>query len=721
MAEFGVFLHAEAVGAYGLLPRSIQKKTTDLMGRLSSVARNSRSDKGVNLEQVKGSKGGCLYTARIDGSYRAVVAFDSIGQNYVIVNMGKHEAMYDWAENRSYEVNPITAVPQLYKVEEPVEAADTDGWLFSLYSDEQLLQLGLPSAQLEQVRAMNLIEDLEDSSDVIPEDVWEALMFLAGGSEYDEVLALYREMARPSRVASFDGVMESPQAKRSVIGFSNEDDLTRALALSLEKWRLFLHPSQQELVEEDFDGPVKVIGGAGTGKTVVAMHRAKRLAAELIEKNGADAAASEILFTMFSTSLAYDVQSMLGSACTADEMQCIEVVNINAWLSNFINHNEIDFRVEYDDRKIDKIWERAIRDSGAGNRFFPAFCREEYSQVIMAHGIESLVEYQRTSREDRAVALSKTARSTMWKVVESYRALLKKRHVRDADTAYAEIESKYNWWSGEPYYQHVIIDEAQDISAPAYRLLRALAGTVHTNDMFITGDSRQRIFGQSAALSECGIDVQNRRRTLKINYRTSEENRLAALRVVEGITFDDLDNGIDVDDEALSLQHGNPPIVEGFDTIDEEDLAIAATIEAFRDLGKEDRDICVVTRQVRHAGGYMSGLEKLGIPVYDLQRARVDDRSVGGVRVCSMHRAKGLEFDCVIIANASDGALPPASVINACESEEERNNVLKSDRCLLYVAITRARDAVYITYRHEPSDLLGDVVVYDGEQISLFE
>ena len=673
MAEFGVFLHSEAVEAYGLLPRSTQKKAADLMGRLSNVARSSRSDKGVNLEQVRGSKGGCLYSARIDGSYRAVVAFDSVGQNYVIVNVGKHEEMYDWAENRSYEVNPITAVPQLYKVEEPVEAADTGGWLFSLYSDEQLLQLGLPSAQLEQVRAMDYIEDLEDSSDVIPEDVWEALMFLAGGSEYNEVLSLYREMARPSRASSFDGAMESPQAKRSVVGFSSEDDLTRALALSLEKWRLFLHPSQQELVEEDFDGPAKVIGGAGTGKTVVAMHRAKRLATELIEKVGADAAESEILFTMFSTSLAYDVQSMLENACTADEMRCIDVVNINAWLSNFINHNEIDFRVEYDDRKLDKIWERAIRDTGAGNRFSSAFC----------------------SREDRAVALSKTARASMWKVVESYRALLKKRHVRDADTAYAEIESKYNWWSGEPYYQHVIIDEAQDISAPAYRLLRALAGTVHTNDMFITGDSRQRIFGQSAALSECGIDVQNRRKTLKINYRTSEENRLAALRVVEGITFDDLDNGIDVDDEALSLQHGNPPIVEGFDTTDEEDLAIAATI--------------------------VRGLEKLGIPVYDLQHARVDDRSVGGVRVCSMHRAKGLEFDCVIIANASDGTLPPAGIINACTTDEERNNVLKSDRCLLYVAITRARDAVYITYRHEPSDLLGDVIVYDGEQISLFE
>lgn len=245
--------------------------------------------------------------------------------------------------------------------------------------------------------------------------------------------------------------------------------------------------------------------------------------------------------------------------------------------------------------------------------------------------------------------------------------------------------SKEDFYKAEPAMPH-----------DAYRLIRALAGEEHPNDIFIVGDSHQRIYRNHPTLSKCGINVRGRSSILKINYRTTEEIRKYAFALLNGISFDDLDENSDLGDKCQSLTHGEKPIVENFENANDEFDFLLHEVKKLKENGISLTDICVVARTKKLVDDYIALFTKAGICAYVIKRNKVDDRSFDGLRVATMHRVKGLEFKYVFIVAANSRIIPLPSAINKTDPVSEVESVT-SEKCLLYVAMTRAQKGVYIT------------------------
>ena len=227
-------------------------------------------------------------------------------------------------------------------------------------------------------------------------------------------------------------------------------------------------------------------------------------------------------------------------------------------------------------------------------------------------------------------------------------------------------------------------------------MIRALAGEEHPNDIFIVGDSHQRIYRNHPTLSKCGINVRGRSSILKINYRTTEEIRKYAFALLNGISFDDLDENSDLGDKCQSLTHGEKPIVENFENANDEFDFLLHEVKKLKENGISLTDICVVARTKKLVDDYIALFTKAGICAYVIKRNKVDDRSFDGLRVATMHRVKGLEFKYVFIVAANSRIIPLPSAINKTDPVSEVESVT-SEKCLLYVAMTRAQKGVYIT------------------------
>ena len=250
---------------------------------------------------------------------------------------------------------------------------------------------------------------------------------------------------------------------------------------------------------------------------------------------------------------------------------------------------------------------------------------------------------------------------------------------------------------GEAPYRSVVVDEGQDFSAPAYRLIRALAGPEHANDLFVVGDSHQRIYGKRTVLSRCGINIRGRSRRLRINYRTPEEIRKAAVAVIAGLSWDDLDGGIDDDDVTQSLIHGVRPETRVLRETTSEIDWITNEIQREVKAGRDTKDICVVLRTNSLASEYARGLSEHGLNTMLLKARQMDDRSKDGVRLATMHRVKGLEFDVIFLANMSQGVVPLDSALRRARREGNESDVIQAERSLVYVAMTRAKRTTVIS------------------------
>ena len=270
----------------------------------------------------------------------------------------------------------------------------------------------------------------------------------------------------------------------------------------------------------------------------------------------------------------------------------------------------------------------------------------------------------------------------VWKVFESYQNLIKQSHVRDINTAMYESTKLLISKGKMSRYTNIIVDEGQDFSDNAYRLIRAIAGDEHPNDIFIAGDSHQRIYRNHPVLSKCGINVRGRSSVLKINYRTTEEIRKHAFALLNGISFDDLDEGLDLGDKCQSLTHGEKPIVVNFNNANDEFKFIVSEIKKLAGNGVELTDICVVARTKKLIEDYIALFTKSDIKSYVIKRNKVDNRSFDGIRIATMHRVKGLEFKYVFVVAANNRIIPLASAINKMDSVTETESII----CLLYTS-----------------------------------
>lgn len=691
-----VAFSADFLSAFSKLPRNIQSKATEFFNKF----RNDPTSPGIHYEKISNSVDKKIYSVRIDDTYRGIVVREPETGVYLLLWVDHHDEAYAWAARKRCEVNPNTGSVQIFDVQEVIEERPEEsyGTLFNGIEDDQLLQLGVPEEQIGFVRALADPESFFAAKGAMPTDAYEYLSWLVEGIPIEEVLEYAKEeMASKQKAETLSEALEEAVTQKSFVVVEGEDELRRIMAEPLEKWRVFLHPTQRKIVGKDYNGPARVLGGAGTGKTVVAMHRAKHLAAK--------ASGNErILFTTFTANLAEDIRENLRKICTMDELRKIEVTNLDAWVNGYLRESGFSAQIEYDG--IPSLWEKAVALANVDLPFESNFYEEEWNRIVISQEALTLEKYVKASRNGRGTRLDRKKRMQVWKVFEAYQNLMKETQVRDINTAMYESCKLLEASGKKPKYAHIVVDEGQDLSDNAYRLLRALAGEEHANDIFIVGDSHQRIYKNKPTLSRCGVNIRGRSSILKINYRTTEEIRKYAFALLNGISFDDLDEGDDPGDRCQSLTHGERPEIQGFKDASGELEYIVNEVKQLTESGVPLASICIVARTKKLVDDYVTQLTKAGIRSYVIKRNKTDNRNYDGLRVATMHRVKGLEFQYVFVVAVNRGYVPLEAAIDKTDKISEAET-MTSEKCLLYVALTRAQKGAYITSYGKKSEFIG--------------
>jgi len=663
---------------------------------------------GLHYEKLTAFKDKKLRSIRANQDVRIILAAAEKEDLYLMLHVGHHEPAYNWAAKRKVEINPNTGSLQVFTVDESAKqaaptqpaAAEQPG-LFDAIRDRQLLQLGVPEDSLPLVRSLKIEADLETARDneQLPADAYEGLFMLMAGASFEEA---YNETvpAAPEHVDTedFGTALSRPESRARFAVAENEEALQDVLNQSIEKWRVFLHPAQHRLANGKKNGPVRVLGGAGTGKTVVAMHRAKWLAENVASKE------SKVLFTTFTRNLATDIRQNLNKICSQEALQRIEVNNLDAWVVSFLKKIGYDYGLLMDSREEKRLWEEAYSEKPATSDLSLGFFREEWARVIQPQSVSSVDEYKKASRIGRGTRLNRQQRVEIWPVFERYRHLLASNHLKEADDAYRDarqlLESNPEL---RPNLCSVIVDEAQDMGTQAFMLIRALVPE-GPNDLFIVGDGHQRIYGKNkVVLGQCGINIRGRSARLKVNYRTTDETRKLAVNILEGVAVDDLDGGEDTQAFYHSLMHGPIPEVRCFDSMDDQADAILAAISE-NELAPEA--CCVIARTRKEVNELKSALESKHqvCHMLDGRSAATPD---GALNLATMHRVKGLEFDAVFVASANRGLLPLDFVLSSAADAVTRRQRENEERALAYVSLTRARKLAFVFGYGQMSEWFG--------------
>lgn len=698
-----IALSSDFLLAFSNVQKSQQKQVREFIERF----RERPDAPGLNFEMIQSAKGKNLYSVRINQAYRAIVFHPSNSQVFVLSWVDHHDEAYRWAERKQFIVHPATGALQMLSAESaetaspaPLPAASNKG-LFLQVKDKHLLRLGVPETLIGLVRGIDSDADLEALESRFPQEAYEALYMLASGFSLDEV---FHEMEKPEEEDPVDpkdfvAALHNEDSKRRFYVVDEAKDLAEILNAPLEQWRIFLHPKQRRLVSIRANGPMRVLGGAGTGKTVVAMHRARFLVEEVFNSKE-----ERVLFTTFTRNLATDIQENLRKLCSVDALSRVDVVNLDAWVANFLRSQGYRHQVVFDEDEND-AWTFALNQAPSDLGLTPTFYRSEWEQVVQAQNITESEQYLRASRIGRGTKLSRDAKRRIWPVFQEYRAQLneqgKKEYIDLLRDARGLIQSKRIVLP----YRAVIVDEAQDMSVEAFRLIRAIVPE-NANDLFIVGDAHQRIYRHRVSLGHCGINIKGRGKKLKINYRTTDEIRRFSVRLLEGRGIDDLDGGIDQQKGYVSLTHGQLPSVKCFLSFSDEVAFLKERIDILQKEGASLESICVVARTKRILEGYIRQLQAADLPTYEIKRNAAEQRDKPGVRLATMHRVKGLEFEHMVVVAANKGILPLEVAVDDAEDAVAKRNAETGERSLLYVALTRARRSATITSYGNLSPLL---------------
>lgn len=700
------------------LPDRVALRFMDLMTKYMS----DPSANGLNLETVEGSRDSSIKSLRVDQGYRAI-AFE-VGRDIMFVHVNEHDKAYRWAVGRRVKLDPetnrIRVIEEVDAIIEPVTTPDTSTpRLFDEVTDARLRALGVPEEELTAVRQIPTIEALEGAEDRFDPLTYQILYAVAAGYADEEIQSLTgagaepdAEPQQPAAELTFGKLIETEQSRQTIFIPESEAELRRVFEEGLEGWRVFLHPEQRKIAYRDYNGPVLVRGGAGTGKTVVAMHRARHLADQI--KSDPTRSGQRVLLTTFTTSLAHDIEANLRTLCP-DHLDVrpprIEVINLDRWVSQFLKRKsfarEVAFFGEARDR-LDQVWKDVFDDHELPEGLSEPFVRAEWAQIVQAKGLTDQKGYLKASRAGRGTPLDRKKRAVLWDIFADYRARLISEGLAEPDDAYREATEILTSEAPNLPYTAVIVDEAQDMGEQAFRLIRAIVPVTPAGDrnsIFIVGDAHQRIYGRRAAMSACGINVRGRSKRLRLNYRTTQEIRAWAVSVLEGVSVDDLDEGTDTLRGYVSLMRGATPELVGCRSEAEELDWLVAWVRALPPDQIRLSDIGVLCARRADAERVQAALRGAGIETVMLQSG-ADDRSVPGVRITTMHRAKGLEFFAVAIPFLSEAAFPPPGALRAAVDPADREDIVMQYRSLLHVAATRAKKALRVSWSGTPSILV---------------
>jgi len=701
MAEqFKVAISADFFSAFSALPKAQQSKVSKF---ITNFQKNPHSP-GINYEKINSAADSSMRSVRIEQAYRGIVLKPETGNIYMLLWVDQHDEAYEWAGRHKCAINAQTGAIQVFEVEEgAVTSADEAHpetqlpGIFAELKDKELMRLGVPDLLLPLVRQIRSESDLEKIEHRLPQEAFEGLFMYLAGYRYDEIINEREFQEDKVDTSDFGAALDRLVTRSRFVVVEDEIELQAMLNAPLEKWRVFLHPSQRRLAEGQRNGAVRVLGGAGTGKTVVAIHRAKWLADNIAGEN------QKVLFTTFTKNLATDIEKNLSSICSAQTLARIEVINLDRWVSHFLRKRKYDYSIIFGSEGK-KYWELSLNLKPVELGLPDAFFLEEWQKVIQPQSIETLEQYRRASRVGRGTRLGRADRAKVWPVFEEYRTLLTRHKKKEVDDAYRDVAALLEGEAGQLPYCAVVVDEAQDMSTQAFRLIRQLVREGE-NDLFIVGDGHQRIYGRNkVVLSQCGINIRGRSRKLRINYRTTEEIRHSAVGLLEGCPVDDLDGATDDNKGYRSLTHGDPPEIRQFVSLEEQCQFVTEYLMRKQETSPEN--VCIVARTKAHLEPIGTALENAGLKVRFIKADQADDGDAGVIRLATMHRVKGLEFDEVLLASVNKGVVPlPMSVEDKGDSVEARMADME-ERALLYVAMTRARKRVVVLGYGELSDYL---------------
>ncbi|MBW1895603.1 MAG: DEAD/DEAH box helicase [Deltaproteobacteria bacterium] len=701
-----VGISADFLKSYSKISKDKQTRVREFIEKF----KGNPTSPGLNYEKVNNATDPNIRSVRINHQYCAIVLKPAEGDVYMLLWVDNHDDAYAWARNRQFQIHPETGALQVINVSETVAVSEDrvgkrPKGLFDDLRDRELLRLGIPKDLLPSVRLLTTEEELEASANRMPEEAFEALYMLAAGFSQEEVYqqVLAQDAATSVDTKNFAAALKRRATQRQFALLEDDIELREMLTAPLERWRVFLHPSQRRIVRmKKANGPVRVLGGAGTGKTVVAMHRAKWLAENVFMGEN-----DRILVTTFTRNLATDIKTNLQKLCSADIMRRIEVINIDAWVARFLKQNGYDHQIVFE-QQLRPLFENALNQADEALQLPDQFYRDEWDMVIQQQGLSDLASYVRASRTGRGRRLSRRDRPKVWTVFEEYRSQLNDRRFKELIDAARDARHLLAQRGDVLPYRTVIVDEAQDMNAEVFRLIRQMIpvnnGT-RPNEIFITGDAHQRIYGHRVVLSHCGIDIRGRGRKLRINYRTTEETRSWAVCLLEGQPFDDLDGGEDEQRGYKSLMHGPTPALSHQETFAAEVDVIVQHISNLIEQGTPDNSVCLVARTNDMLAQFEGALRSRGHQVYRIRRSTAEDRKASGIRLATMHRVNGLEFEHVIVAGVNQGIVPLAQAMTADNPHEQAEGETR-ERSLLYVAATRAKQTVLITSSGTPSRFL---------------
>ena len=638
------------------------------------------------------------------------VLFQAKDDTYIILWLGRTEEAKAWAETHCCEVNERTGVVQVYVKAAKSHPKPAKIGLFASLPDEELLNIGLPQEKLELIRSLENISQLEEIQETLPSSVYEALTWFVQGESWADIVAAYREDAADEKAMVSTDIGKLDAGYFRIV--ETDEELRDIMDKPLAQWRVFLHPSQRKLVDNAWHGAVRVTGGAGTGKTVVALHRARHLV-QMPDWTEND----RLLFTTFTKNLAVDIEDQLKTICTRSEMKSVVVQNIDSWLATFLRQHGCDKTIVYPgkaDSLYENAWNFAIEAGPKDLDFTNTFYRDEWEEVVLPSHCLTCRDYMFAPRLGRGTPLTRAQRKKIWPIFEEMRLQLTIQNAMTTEDAALLAVDYLTKIYPNGLYRAVIADEIQDFKPDTLRLLRAMAADVSKDikgkqgDLFMVGDTHQRIYGHPFSFSSCGIDIRGRGRKLRVNYRTTDEIRRVAESVYSGKTVDNMDGADETPTGYASLRHGRQPITNVAADLDKEVEWIVKEIRTLTSGDKAYRlsDICVTVRTNTQLDEYERELRHARLETHRLSRTETDNSEHKGVRLATMHRIKGLEYKVVFVAGMNKGAFP-LEIKNAGDRDAVSIKQAKRiEDALFYVACSRAVDMLFLTCNTEPGDYL---------------
>jgi len=650
---------------------------------------------GLSFHKLDRAKDPKFWSVRVSRDIRLIV--HKSASSLLLCYVGHHDKAYDWAERRKLETHPKTGAAQLVELRETVkeiivpvyveqeQPAPPKQLLFADMSDDDLLGFGLPEEWLADARLADE-DSVLDLVEHLPGEAAEALLDIATGGT----------PRAPEVVPTGADAFSHPDAQRRFRVMSNVEELERALEFPWAKWAVFLHPAQQLTVEREYGGPARVSGSAGTGKTIVALHRAVYLA-----RTHPDA---RILLSTFSETLAAALKIKLRRLVSNEprigerlEVHAMDAIGRRLYESNFGRP-----KIATCDEILDLI--RDASKKGADHKFSLYFLQTEWEQVVDAWQLESWEAYRDVLRLGRKTRLPEKQREVLWSIFERVRADLIANGKITISELFSQLAMKLAD-SKHPPFDYAVIDEAQDISVAQLRFLAAM-GAGRPDSLFFAGDLGQRIFQQPFSWKALGVDIRGRSETLRINYRTSHQIRMQADRLL-GPNVSDVDGNTEERRGTVSVFNGPNPKIAVFDSAKEENQSLSAWLSGLINDGLQPHEIGIFVRSTAEIDRARAAVEGAGVD-YKVLDENVSTTS-GYASISTMHLAKGLEFRAVAVMACDDEILPLQERIGMVVDDSDLEEVYNTERHLLYVACTRARDHLMVSGVDPASEFLDDL------------